>query len=842
VSRLLSPRGAVTAVVTAIAVVISLAMAATTSQAQPTWKRITPPLSTPWTGQVGPDNALPAYPRPQLTRPRWQNLNGVWEFAGAADGEAPPLGRQLAERVLVPYPIESALSGIQRHEDRMWYRRTFTVPADWNVKSGERVLLHFQAVDYDTKVWVNGRLVATHRGGYDAFSADITDAIKSAKVHAPLELVVGVTDLTNQTWQPVGKQVLVPDHGSFFTSSSGIWQTVWMEPVAADHIESLKSTPNISDNTLTLTPEVAAGPGQKIQATVYAGNKAVSTVTGPAGAVLRLPVPHAKLWSPDSPYLYGLKVRLLDGTQRVDEVQSYFGMRQIGIAKGADGKPHVTLNGRPTFLMSTLDQGFWPDGIYTAPTDEALRFDIDAHKKLGFNTIRKHIKVEPDRWYYWADRLGLMVWQDMPSMRVDFSKSREENIPPPDAQQEFERQLHVIVGQHDSWTSIIGWIPFNEGWGEWSREATGRIANDVKAQDPTRLVNAQSGVNCCQSLGDSGQGDVIDFHQYPGPATPVPDDRRAAIDGEHGGFALEVPGHMWFGEGGGPSEPDAAALTKDYVRNQRDLLTAANTCGLSGGVYTEITDLEHEVGGFFTYDRQVEKMDRAQVAAVNREVIAGADGTAPPQYPPGTPGLTGADYWPFDEGAGTTAADEVGGHGLTLQNGATWGTGKVGTALQLDGVDDHAETSGPVLDTSGNFTVSAWVKLDRNGSFLTAVGQDGPVNSAFYLQKTGDSNRFAFSTIGGRALSTFAPEIGRWYQLVGVRDAQTSTHTLYVDGVAQGSFKQCLNDKSAGPLSVGRGRFNSQNVDFWPGAVDEVRVWDRALSSIDVAELFAAGR
>jgi hypothetical protein len=300
---------------------------------------------------------------------------------------------------------------------------------------------------------------------------------------------------------------------------------------------------------------------------------------------------------------------------------------------------------------------------------------------------------------------------------------------------------------------------------------------------------------------------------------------------------------MWFGEGGGPLEPDAATLTRHYVENQRDLLTAANTCGLSGGIYTEITDLEHEVGGFFTYDRQVEKMDRAQVYAVNREVIDRADGTAPPpQYPPGTPGLTGASYWPFDEGSGTTAADQVGGHDTTLHNGATWGTGRSGAALQLDGVDDHAETTGPVVDTSGNFTVSAWVKMDRNGAFLTAVGQDGPVNSAFYLQKTGDSNRFAFSTTGGRALSTFTPEVGRWYQLVGVRDAKTSTHTLYVDGIAQGSFGQCLNQKSEGPLSVGRGRFNGQDVDFWPGAVDQVHVWDRALSSTEVAQLFAAGK
>jgi hypothetical protein len=836
VRRLFSSRGGwSSALLAAVLVAAPMVTTSAPSAAQTTaaWQPKTPPISTPWTDQVGPSNALPEYPRPQLTRARWQSLNGVWQFAGAAEGERPPFGADLAERVLVPYPIESALSGIMRHEDRMWYRRTITVPSSWRAGQGQRLLLHFQAVDYDTRVWVNGTLVATHRGGYDSFAADVTGALRGT---GPQELVVGVTDLTDKTWQPIGKQRNVPDRGIFYTSSSGIWQTVWMEPVSAGHVDSLRTTPDIDTGTLAVTPKVAAGVGLTVQATAYDNRVAVGSVAGPAGTTLTLPVPRAKLWSPDSPFLYGLQVRLLDGTKPVDEVQSYFGMRQIGTAKAADGRPHITLNGKPTFLMSTLDQGFWPDGIYTAPTDDALRFDLAEHKRLGFNTIRKHIKVEPDRWYYWADRLGLMVWQDMPAMRTG-------DRPPPDAQQEFERQLHVMVDQHASVTSVVGWIPFNEGWGEWSRDATGRIADDVKAQDPSRLVDAHSGVNCCDSLGDSGRGDVIDFHQYVGPATPVPDERRTAIDGEHGGFGLEVPGHMWFGDGGAyEMEPDSATLTRRYVENQRDLLTAANICGLSGGIYTQITDVEHEVNGFFTYDRWVEKMDFDQVRAVNQAVIRNADGTAPPpQYPPGTPGLTGADYWPFDEGSGTTAADQVGGHDLTLRNGATWGSGTSGTALQLDGVDDHAETAGPVVDTAGNFTVSAWVKLDRTDGWRTAVGQDGAVQSAFFLQKTADTNRFSFSTSGGRALSTFTPEAGRWYHLVGVRDARTSTHALYVDGVAQGSFKQCLNQQSQGPLSVGRARFNSADVDFWPGAVDQVRVWDRALSGSEVAQLYASG-
>ena len=453
---------------------------------------------------------------------------------------------------------------------------------------------------------------------------------------------------------------------------------------------------------------------------------------------------------------------------------------------------------------------------------------------MGFNTVRKHIKVEPDRWYYWADRLGLMVWQDMPS-------SKTARIPAGPWRAQFEGELAEMVDEHDSWTSIIGWVPFNEGWGEWDRDATGRIANDVKEQDPSRLVNAHSGVNCCNSLGDSGQGDVIDFHQYVGPASPIPDAQRVAIDGEHGGFGLEVEGHMWFGEGGAYEMTSSKAeLTRRYVENQQDLLYAANRCALSAGIYTQITDVEHEVNGFLTYDRQVEKMEFDQVRSINERIIAEADGsTDPPSYPPGTPGLTGMAYWPADEGSGDVASDNVGDADLALRPGAAWGAGQQQSALQFDGSGGHAETAGPVVDTAGNFTVSAWVKLDRLDGWRTAVSQDGDVQSAFFLQKTADTNRFSFSTAGGRALSTFTPETGRWYHLVGVRDASTGTHTLYVDGASQASFGQCLNPESNGPLAVGRARWGGNDVDFWPGAVDEVHVWDRALDAAEVAQLHA---
>jgi len=826
-------RRVISTLATTVTVVALTPMMASPASADPEWKPGVPPLTTPWTGEVGPDNALPEYPRPQLTRSAWQNLNGVWEFAGSADLNAPPVGQSLPERILVPYPVESALSGIMRLEERMWYRRTIEVPPEW---ARQRVVLHFGAVDYDAKVLVNGKEVTTHRGGYDKFSVDITDALTKK---GPQELLVGVEDLTDKTFQPVGKQRQVPDKGIFYTSSSGIWQTVWMEPVQPTHISRLDMTPNLADSSLSLTA-VTEGSDAQIEAVAYDGQTEVGKVTGPANTALALPVPNAKLWSPDAPFLYTLKVRLVTSKRSVDEVGSYFGMREIGSTTGADGKLHMTLNGKILFQMSTLDQGFWPDGIHTAPTDEALRFDIEQTKALGFNTIRKHIKVEPDRWFYHADQLGMLVWQDMPAMKA-FSGQQIPN----DARAEFEKQLHTMVDQHKNWTSVIGWIPFNEGWGEWDRTETGRLAEDVKAQDPSRLVNAHSGVNCCESKGDSGKGDVIDYHQYVGPASPVPDGKRVSIDGEHGGFGLEVDGHMWFGEGHAyEMTPDSATLVRRYVENQTDVLTAAKSCGISQAIYTQITDVEHEVNGFYTYDRQVQKMDFAQVKAINEQIIAEADGTGDGTPPPGpgTPGPDGIHYYPFSEGTGTTTADEVGDADATLGGGTTWNEGHNGSGLQFNGTDSYVDTGASQVGTTGNYTVAAWVKLDTLNNWATAVSQDNATDSGFYLQFSPEDKKFAFSFVGVRALAPTTPEVGRWYHLAGVRDATTGAMKLYIDGQLAATQNACVTKASTGNTVIGRAKFGGQLVDYWPGAIDQVHVYDRPLPDTEVAELFRSGR
>ncbi|MCX4647844.1 MULTISPECIES: PA14 domain-containing protein [unclassified Streptomyces] len=557
-------------------------------------------LRTKWADEVGPKNAHPEYPRPQLTRDAWQNLNGEWQFAAAKSGDKPPVGKQLGEKILVPYPVESQLSGIERHEDRMWYRRTFTVPAGWKVGDGKRLQLNFGAVDWQSEVYVNGTKVAEHKGGYDKFSADVTDALKPGRTQ---ELIVGVYDPTDAQGgenPPVGKQRLDPS-GIWYTPSSGIWQTVWMEPVAADHAADLKITPDVKEGKATVEAK-GVRDGVPVTATAYDGKRRVATASGVTGAPLTLKIDKAHLWSPDDPFLYNLKVNV-----GKDSVGSYFGMRSISVEK-VNGTPRTLLNGKPVFMMATLDQGFWPDGLHTAPTDEALAYDLKMHKQMGFNSVRKHIKVEPDRWFYWADKLGLMVWQDMPAMSA---------APDAAARAEYEREMKTMIDQHSSHPSVVMWVTFNEGWGQYD---VGRIAEQAKAWDPTRLVNNMSGLN----LGaDGGTGDIMDEHGYPSPALPPhPDGKRALVSGEYGGLGLAVPGHAWAVQQS-YVDVDPAKYTDDYLARLAEVHKLACQ-GSNAAVYTQISDVEGELNGLVTYDRKIVKPDVKRVKAAQDALIRDA--------------------------------------------------------------------------------------------------------------------------------------------------------------------------------------------------------------------------
>jgi hypothetical protein len=605
-----------------MAVAVGLApMAMAAPDTAATWSGKLAPLATPWTAEVSPTNALPDYPRPQLARPslahpQWMDLNGLWQFAPTDGKGAPPFGKTLAGRVLVPYPIESVLSGVQQHADFMFYRRLVDVPPAFTAH-GQHVWLNFGAVDREATVYVNGKQAARHVGGYTSFSVDITPYLHAQGAQ---EIIVAVHAPVDSLNVMVGKQRLKPD-GIFYTAASGIWQSVWLEPAPATSLAQLTFTPARSLDAFTVNARLH-GPGQgaMLRVTAYADGKAVGEASGPAGQPLRLAVAHPHLWSPDDPFLYTFKATLTRGSQS-DEVTSYAGLRTIAIAK-VDGRNRIVLNGKPTFLLATLDQGYWPDGIYTAPTDAALKFDIQKTKDLGFNTIRKHIKVEPARWYYWTDRLGLMVWQDAPAL----PNGHNDRLTAA-ARANFRDEVAAMVEQLRGVPSIIGWIPFNEGWGQWSLQAAREVADQVKRLDPSRLVDERSGYNCCDTKGDPGGGDIIDVHDYQGPGTPEPDATRAAIDGEHGGLTLGIPGHVWPGTPINPygAVKDRAALDEGYVANTAVLRDKGIPRGLSGSVYTQITDVEGEHNGLFTYDRKVEKVDEQRVRAINRAVIeAGA--------------------------------------------------------------------------------------------------------------------------------------------------------------------------------------------------------------------------
>ena len=575
------------------------------------WKVADGPLLTRWSKDVRPDNARPEYPRPQLVRADWQNLNGLWQLGFGKAGEAPPLGRALDQQVLVPYPVESALSGVMKHSDRLWYRRMFSVPQGW---AGRRVLLHFGAVDWEATAWVNGKELGTHQGGYDGFSFDVTDALKPGGEN---ELIVRVFDPTDKGTQPRGKQVTNPG-GIFYTPTTGIWQTVWLEPVASDaYIQRLKVVPDVEKGSFTVSAEIGGrSDGTVLSVTLEDGDRVdggrkVAEASAQPGRPATLSVPRPQLWTPETPFLYDLKVDLRKQGQVVDSVASYAGLRKIEVAQDEKGVNRIKLNGKPIFQVGPLDQGFWPDGLYTAPTDEALKYDVEITKKLGFNMTRKHVKVEPDRWYYWCDKLGLLVWQDMPSGDKSINPNQPDIVRSPESAKQYDTELKAMIDGLQAHPSIVVWVVFNEGWGQFD---TRRVAEWTKLYDPTRLVDAASGW-----ADRTGVGDFHDLHAYPRPQAPPLEPKRAGVLGEFGGLSLGVDGHTWTNKiWGYAGTASGAELTRKYERLLREGWDMKDAKGLNALVYTQITDVETEANGLLTYDRAIIKVDLDRAAAVNR--------------------------------------------------------------------------------------------------------------------------------------------------------------------------------------------------------------------------------
>jgi hypothetical protein len=559
-------------------------------------------LQTKWAKDVSPDKVLPEYPRPQMVREKWQNLNGLWDFAVGAEKPA-----NFTQKILVPFPVESSLSGIGKMVDGpVWCRRTFKVTQFED--GGPRTLLHFGAVNWESAVWLNGKKLGEHKGGYDGFSFDITNSLKEGEN----ELLVRAINPADKGTQPRGKQVNKPG-GIFYTPSTGIWQTVWLEPVGQSYIESVTISPIFQSRKVEVFVKGHnTKASQQATVTVEFQEKPNAFTRVPISGEVSKPMtldlsPFFHPWSPESPFLYRVEVKLED---RSDFVESYFAFRKIEIGKDDNGTTRILLNGKPYFQAGPLDQGFWPDGIYTAPTDEALKYDIEITKKLGFNMIRKHVKVEPDRWYYWCDKLGMLVWQDMPSGDKSIPPNKPDIQRSPESAKQYETELKAMIDGLRNHPSIVMWVVFNEGWGQFD---TKRITEWTKKYDPTRLVN------CASGWQDRGVGDVHDWHVYPGPGSPQPEANRAAVLGEFGGLGLATKDHMWTDKHWGyQGTRDSADLTRKYERLLEKVYELKEKPGLSAIVYTQTTDVETEANGLLTYDRAVIKVDLDRVAAANR--------------------------------------------------------------------------------------------------------------------------------------------------------------------------------------------------------------------------------
>ena len=558
-------------------------------------------LSTQWAKEVSPANALPEYPRPQLTRARWQSLNGLWSY-GLTDAATSAAPAAMNSQILVPFPFESALSGVGQKSvprQKLWYKRSFTVPADWK---NQRVLLHFGAVNYDASVTLNGQSLGAHRGGYDAFSFDITPQLRAGSN----ELIVGVVNPLKADVldaQPLGKQ-RINSGGIFYTAATGIWQTVWLEPAPAARIESLKITPDVDASTLRVNviSQGAAAVAAPVTVTVSDGGKVIASKKGVANAELTIPLANPILWSPETPHLYDISVQM-----GADRVGSYAAMRKISLVKDAQNRTVIGLNNKPYLQIGGLDQGYWPDGIYTAPTDEALKFDIVAAKNLGWNLLRKHAKVEPARWYYHADKLGMLVWQDMPSVF-----GGPEGALSDAARAQFDAEWQEIIRENYNFPSIVVWTTFNEGWGQHETE---RVVAETRRWDSTRLVNNASG------WVDKNVGDIHDTHAYPGPWANETEANRAAVNGEFGGITADM-GHRWNNDanvmGYGATLKSGWLATKRFQELMKTAYKLHQDRGTSAFVYTQLTDVEQEINGLLTYDRAVVKLDAKIVAAANR--------------------------------------------------------------------------------------------------------------------------------------------------------------------------------------------------------------------------------
>ena len=598
--------------------ILSLAILLNSPFLSAQWKPVGERIKTEWATKMDVENILPEYPRPIMERAEWMNLNGLWHYAITPVGHSAP--QTYDGQILVPFPVESSLSGVGRklgEKNELWYRRQFSIPSKWR---GKRILLHFGAVDWKTDVWVNDVKVGGHSGGYTPFSFDVTAALQKGDN----KLVVKVWDPTDKGCQPRGKQVNNPS-GIWYTPVSGIWQTVWLEPVPEQYIVNISTTPDVDANRLTLDVRTNVDKQfDKVEVKVFDGKNLVATGAslGNVPVDINMPV-DVKLWSPDAPFLYDVEVGLYSGGRLMDRVKSYAAMRKFSTRRDKDGIMRLQLNNKAIFQFGPLDQGWWPDGLYTAPTDEALKYDIKKTKDFGYNMIRKHVKVEPARWYTYCDRMGIIVWQDMPSGDRNPEWQREqyfngtEKKRSDESEAIYRKEWKEIIDYLYSYPCIGVWVPFNEAWGQFK---TPEIVDWTKKYDSSRLVNPASGGNhyAC--------GDILDLHNYPGPRMFLYDAQRATVLGEYGGIGLALKEHLWesnrnWGYVQFKTSEEATAEYVKYASMLKDMIKR----GFSAAVYTQTTDVEVEVNGLMTYDRKVIKLDEKEIRRINEEICRSLD-------------------------------------------------------------------------------------------------------------------------------------------------------------------------------------------------------------------------
>ncbi len=582
------------------------------------WQMVEGSIASTWAEKVDPAQPLPEYPRPQMVREEWQNLNGLWDYTILpAEAESPTA---FHGKILVPFAVESALSGVGKtvgKDSVLWYQQEISIPSKMR---RNKLLLHFGAVDWQATVFVNDQEVGVHEGGYDPFAFDISQYLNKGSKQT---IKVKVWDPSDEGPQPRGKQVKRPE-GIWYTPVTGIWQTVWLEPVPETHIISSRHTPDIDNNKLSVAVNAEAlQQGDEVRITVSKDGKQLTESTNAATATQELTLKDPILWSPDNPALYDLKLAIIRKGKVIDAVDSYFAMRKISMMPDENGVQRMMLNNKFLFQFGPLDQGWWPDGLYTAPTEGALLFDIEKTMEMGFNMIRKHVKVEPARWYHHCDKLGMLVWQDMPNgdqgtrwgqhpgidgLAQDMERSEASEAI-------FRKEWAAIMDDFHNFPSIVVWVPFNEAWGQFK---TVEITEWTMERDPSRLVNSASGGNFFPT------GHILDIHNYPAPAMPRAElfgKERILALGEYGGLGLPVEGHTWqekdnWGYQSFENEEELFEKYKEFINRIKPMIPK----GLSAAIYTQTTDVEVETNGLMTYDRKVIKFSEEKLKALHQEL------------------------------------------------------------------------------------------------------------------------------------------------------------------------------------------------------------------------------